>query len=163
VGAGCSLGRGAGCVVLDWGGVRQREGVCRGGGCSLHCGCQAPACKACRFLAGIRGSVASCQDARALLCSTKFGVLYGSGFSAARHWVVGAQAALPAPGAAAAGKLLQDWRRINVAITRAKSKLVLVGNSETLCTLPMFEQLLGIVRSRGWYLRLPSGAAGGCP
>ncbi|GAB4823940.1 hypothetical protein N2152v2_010986 [Parachlorella kessleri] len=55
-----------------------------------------------------------------------------------------------------AGKLLQDWRRINVAITRAKNKLVLLGNSNTLGTLPLFDKLLGMVRSRGQYLCLPA-------
>jgi superfamily I DNA and/or RNA helicase len=32
----------------------------------------------------------------------------------------------------AAGELLRDWRRINVAITRAKCKLILIGSASTL-------------------------------
>lgn len=59
---------------------------------------------------------------------------------------------------AEAGKLLMDARRVNVAITRAKAKLVLVGDSSTLCTLPLFERLLGECRQRGWVLPLPPGA-----
>jgi len=31
------------------------------------------------------------------------------------------------------GRLLQDIRRVNVAITRAKSKMILVGSFSTLC------------------------------
>ena len=59
-----------------------------------------------------------------------------------------------------AGKLLQDVRRINVAITRAKKKLVLLGDAATLATVPLLARLLELVRERGWYLQLPPGA---CP
>lgn len=38
------------------------------------------------------------------------------------------------------GALLSDCRRINVALTRAKHKLVLIGNSEVLCRVPMLKQ-----------------------
>lgn len=66
-----------------------------------------------------------------------------------------------------AGKLLADWRRINVAITRARKKLVLVGDAATLASLPLFERLVGLVRQRGWYLQLPpdavQAAAGAAP
>ena len=57
-----------------------------------------------------------------------------------------------------AGKLLADWRRVNVAITRAKSKLVLVGDGSTLAALDLFARLLALVRGRGWYLQLPAQA-----
>jgi superfamily I DNA and/or RNA helicase len=57
-----------------------------------------------------------------------------------------------------AGKLLADWRRINVAITRAKCKLVLLGDASTLAALPLFARLLDLVRQRGWYLALPPDA-----
>ena len=30
------------------------------------------------------------------------------------------------------GNLLEDWRRINVALTRAKCKLIMIGNEKTL-------------------------------
>ena len=55
---------------------------------------------------------------------------------------------------ALAGKLLAAWRRVNVAITRAKGKLVLVGCADTLAVLPLFANLLALVRDRGWYTRL---------
>ena len=54
-----------------------------------------------------------------------------------------------------AGKILGDARRVNVAITRAKAKLILVGNAHTLGSLPIFEKLLRECDSRGWSIRLP--------
>ena len=48
--------------------------------------------------------------------------------------------------AGSAGRLLADWRRINVAITRAKQKLVFVGSADTLAEVPMFAELVGWVR-----------------
>ena len=52
----------------------------------------------------------------------------------------------------AAGKLLADWRRINVALTRAKHKLVLVGCAATVSSVPLFDIMLDSMRSRGWVL-----------
>lgn len=49
------------------------------------------------------------------------------------------------------GELLKDWRRANVAVTRARSKLVLVGSRKTL--LGGGEVLKGLVRiceEKGW-------------
>jgi len=60
-----------------------------------------------------------------------------------------------------AGRLLSDWQRINVALTRAKHKLVLVGCAESLRPLPMLGALLDEVDRRGWRLKLASEAAGG--
>eukprot|EP00887_Chlorella_sp_A99_P004604 scaffold4.g4604.t1 len=57
-----------------------------------------------------------------------------------------------------AGALLADWRRVNVAITRAKCKLVLLGDAETLASIDLFARLLDMVRQRGWMLRLPPDA-----
>lgn len=55
-----------------------------------------------------------------------------------------------------AGNLLRDWRRLNVAITRAKKKLVLVGSQTTLRTIPHFLDLLALMAQRQWLLPLPS-------
>ncbi len=40
------------------------------------------------------------------------------------------------------GQLLKDWRRINVALTRAKHKLILVGSLSTLRQAPLLESML---------------------
>lgn len=55
-----------------------------------------------------------------------------------------------------AGRLLADWRRINVAITRARHKLVLLGSASTLRSIPLFQHLLDLVQERGWYIPLPA-------
>jgi DNA replication ATP-dependent helicase Dna2 len=57
------------------------------------------------------------------------------------------------------GELLKDWRRVNVAITRARSKLVLIGSKKTL--LQGGEVLKGLVKicqERGWVFDLQPGA-----
>jgi len=57
-----------------------------------------------------------------------------------------------------AGALLADWRRINVAITRARQKLVLIGSGSTLRSVPMLRHLLDLVQQRNMYIQLPSSA-----
>lgn len=55
------------------------------------------------------------------------------------------------------GELLRDWRRVNVVVTRAKSKLVVVGSRKTLENAGD-ETLRGLVRiceGRGWMVDLP--------
>ena len=61
---------------------------------------------------------------------------------------------------AVAGTLLHDWRRINVAITRAKRKLVLVGSQQTLRTVPHFAQLLDLLQQQKWLFTLPQHCNG---
>lgn len=60
---------------------------------------------------------------------------------------------------AVVGDLLKDWRRVNVAVTRAKKKLIIIGSKNTLC---QGDQLLGRLTSmceeRGWMLDLPAAA-----
>jgi DNA replication ATP-dependent helicase Dna2 len=46
------------------------------------------------------------------------------------------------------GNLLQDWRRINVLLTRAKRKLVLVGSKSTLRNVPILDQLLSLLQDQ---------------
>lgn len=62
-----------------------------------------------------------------------------------------------------AGSLLADQRRINVAITRAKAKLVLLGSASTLASLPLLARLLAILARRNCILRLPPGPLCGLP
>lgn len=40
------------------------------------------------------------------------------------------------------GELLKDWRRLNVAITRAKTKLLMLGSATTLRRYSPVEKLL---------------------
>jgi superfamily I DNA and/or RNA helicase len=46
---------------------------------------------------------------------------------------------------------LSEERRMNVALTRAKRKLVLIGDSSTLAINPFFDSLLGYVEGKGGY------------
>lgn len=57
-----------------------------------------------------------------------------------------------------AGKLLADWQRVNVALTRAKVKLVLIGSASTLASVPLLGAMLKLLTDRGWVVPLPSGA-----
>lgn len=52
--------------------------------------------------------------------------------------------------------LLQDWRRINVAITRARFKLVIVGSSSTLSSVELFARTIQMCEDRGWMVPLLS-------
>ncbi|CAM6090769.1 unnamed protein product [Calypogeia fissa] len=54
--------------------------------------------------------------------------------------------------------LLADWRRINVAITRAKTKLVMVGSHQTLSSTPILRLLMEKVAEVGSAVPLPSNA-----
>jgi hypothetical protein len=59
------------------------------------------------------------------------------------------------------GQLLADWQRLNVALTRARVKLVMVGSVGTLergGKLPLMGRLIGMVREKGWLKELPAGA-----
>lgn len=53
-----------------------------------------------------------------------------------------------------AGRLLADWRRINVALTRAKCKLVVVGSAATVQSVPIFQTLVTMASERGWIVHL---------
>jgi DNA replication ATP-dependent helicase Dna2 len=59
------------------------------------------------------------------------------------------------------GELLKDWRRINVAFTRAKTKLLVVGSRETLkgCGKEeMVSKFVGLMEERAWVSDLPPNA-----
>jgi DNA replication ATP-dependent helicase Dna2 len=59
------------------------------------------------------------------------------------------------------GELLKDWRRINVALTRAKTKLLVVGSGETMRGDELLGKFLDIVGGlRGGVMDLPKGALG---
>ena len=51
------------------------------------------------------------------------------------------------------GTLLSDWRRLNVAFTRAKSKLVVVGSGETLGSM-LAARFVDVMKRRNWVVQL---------
>ncbi|XP_019394042.1 PREDICTED: DNA replication ATP-dependent helicase/nuclease DNA2 isoform X1 [Crocodylus porosus] len=55
------------------------------------------------------------------------------------------------------GTLLKDWRRLNVAITRAKHKLIMLGCVPSLCRYPPLEKLLCHLNSETMIFNLPAG------
>ncbi|KIX04982.1 uncharacterized protein Z518_05854 [Rhinocladiella mackenziei CBS 650.93] len=59
------------------------------------------------------------------------------------------------------GDLLKDWRRVNVALTRARSKLLILGSKSTLkgSGVPILQGLVRIMDQKGWVLDLPGGIA----
>ncbi|KAJ3416935.1 Tripartite DNA replication factor [Chytridiales sp. JEL 0842] len=56
------------------------------------------------------------------------------------------------------GDLLRDWRRINVALTRAQTKLIILGSKSTLQGSHLYQNLLNLVEEKGWLYRLPKDA-----
>ena len=56
------------------------------------------------------------------------------------------------------GDLLKDWRRVNVALTRARSKLIMLGSRQTLRCNDLLAKLLVFVDERMWAVELPKDA-----
>ncbi|KZS87370.1 Dna2-domain-containing protein [Sistotremastrum niveocremeum HHB9708] len=56
------------------------------------------------------------------------------------------------------GALLKDWRRMNVAFTRARSKLILFGSRRTLNNLPLMSDFFELMEEKKWILTLPPDA-----
>ncbi|XP_040218108.1 DNA replication ATP-dependent helicase/nuclease DNA2 [Rana temporaria] len=56
------------------------------------------------------------------------------------------------------GDLLKDWRRLNVALTRAKHKLILVGCVPTLSRFDSMQQLISYLGNENLILNLPPAA-----
>ncbi|XP_052600809.1 DNA replication ATP-dependent helicase/nuclease DNA2 [Peromyscus californicus insignis] len=54
------------------------------------------------------------------------------------------------------GELLKDWRRLNVAITRAKHKLILLGSVSSLRRFPPLERLFDHLNAEQLIVDLPS-------
>jgi DNA replication ATP-dependent helicase Dna2 len=52
------------------------------------------------------------------------------------------------------GDLLKDARRVNVALTRARSKLVIIGSEKTLSSNELLKGILGLCREKNWVLDL---------
>lgn len=57
------------------------------------------------------------------------------------------------------GELLRDWRRVNVAFTRAQTKLLVVGSRSTLRDgNDLLHKYVRLVEDKKWVYNLPSGA-----
>lgn len=57
-----------------------------------------------------------------------------------------------------AGDLVREWRRVNVAITRAKSKLVILGSRSTLSSADTIKTFIDLLDDRGWIHTLAPGS-----
>lgn len=56
------------------------------------------------------------------------------------------------------GTLLKDWRRINVAFTRAKKKLIIIGSRSTLSSNHLLSAFFELVDQNGFMFNLPPNA-----
>ncbi|KAJ3139764.1 Tripartite DNA replication factor [Physocladia obscura] len=56
------------------------------------------------------------------------------------------------------GELLRDWRRLNVAFTRAKQKLIIFGSKSTLNQSLVFSDFLKLMDERRWIIDLDTDA-----
>lgn len=56
------------------------------------------------------------------------------------------------------GDLLKDRRRVNVALTRARSKLIILGSERTLSSNDLLREMVVLCRDKGWVLDLQPDA-----
>ena len=56
------------------------------------------------------------------------------------------------------GDLLKDWRRVNVALTRARTKLLVLGSKSTLVGNELLRDFVALMEGKAWWYDLPSGA-----
>ena len=57
------------------------------------------------------------------------------------------------------GDLLRDWRRLNVALTRARTKLLVIGSKSTLRGgTELLGKYVDLMEEQGWIYDLPKGA-----
>ena len=54
------------------------------------------------------------------------------------------------------GDLLKDWRRINVAFTRARCKLIVIGSERTLAMDPFINKFIALCHKNKWVIPLES-------
>lgn len=59
------------------------------------------------------------------------------------------------------GDLLKDWRRVNVAFTRARTKLLVVGSAGTLNGNDLLRKFVSLMQGNGWLYDLPKNALEG--
>jgi len=56
------------------------------------------------------------------------------------------------------GDLLKDWRRINVAFTRARSKLIILGSKSTLSSNELLKKFVDLMYESQWVYDFPENA-----
>ncbi len=61
-----------------------------------------------------------------------------------------------------AGRILEDACRLNVALTRAQAKLIMVGCCSTLQHAIPLARLLELLRAKRWLVTLPANAMQSC-
>ncbi|GAA5964056.1 hypothetical protein JCM3765_000884 [Sporobolomyces pararoseus] len=61
------------------------------------------------------------------------------------------------------GDLLKDWRRINVCLSRAKSKLIVIGSRSTLSKVEVLQRFFNIIDEKNWNYRLPNSVLAALP
>ena len=54
------------------------------------------------------------------------------------------------------GDLLTDWRRVNVCLTRAKTKLIVIGSVRSINSIPIWRELTDLCKSNQWLSVLPA-------
>ena len=54
------------------------------------------------------------------------------------------------------GSLLKEVRRVNVAMTRAKSKLIIVGSKDTITSIGGIREFMSMLEQNGWIYKLPN-------
>ncbi|CUM63448.1 uncharacterized protein PRCAT00001023001 [Priceomyces carsonii] len=57
------------------------------------------------------------------------------------------------------GDLIKEWRRVNVAITRSKSKLIILGSKSTLSSAESTRSFVEVLSEKGWVYDLPFNAS----
>ncbi len=57
------------------------------------------------------------------------------------------------------GELLKDWRRVNVALTRARTKLLVLGSKGTLVGNELLRDFIALMEGKSWWYDLPLGAS----
>ncbi|KAI4164094.1 MAG: hypothetical protein LQ342_002330 [Letrouitia transgressa] len=59
------------------------------------------------------------------------------------------------------GDLLKDWRRVNVALTRARTKLLVIGSKSTMRGNELLDRFTNLMDEKGWIYNLTAGVLEG--